>query len=181
MAIPLRQNPIVVEVIDNLGDFLADVNVVQVLMDVVRAEIVDNVAVYVEVELQLAQARRRLLETVVDAAARLAPPGDLPEVSDLYADSEFTARAAAYSELADYVGDLARLRDVLVQALAFLVLIRAGAFAVARAPLVPGVLITAVAAYAVAYVASGGTVVPGSASLLRIFVIVLFFIFGVWD
>lgn len=181
MANPVLQNPIVVEVINEFGDFLADPNEVQEVIDVVRAELAETAAAYVEAQSQLALARRHLADAIHDAAARLAlPGGELPEVSDLDADPEFAARAAAYLGLAEYVENIVRVRGVLLQALGFLVALRALAFATARARLVPGILLTAAAAYAVAYVASGGTVVPGTASLLRIFVIVLCFLFGFW-
>ncbi|CAO2178643.1 unnamed protein product [Urochloa humidicola] len=68
---------------------------------------------------------------------------------------------------------------ILAQARWFLLLVRAVAFAITRAHLLPGVFLAVATAYALAYAASGGAVVPGVASLLRIAALVLGFLFGV--
>ncbi|OEL36109.1 hypothetical protein BAE44_0002870 [Dichanthelium oligosanthes] len=95
------------------------------------------------------------------------------------ADPEVGARAAEYLHIAVRVECSRQNGRILVQARSFLLLVRAAAFAITRAHLLPGVLLTVAVAYALAYAASGGTVVPGSASLLRISALVLCFLFGV--
>ncbi|TVT98906.1 hypothetical protein EJB05_50775, partial [Eragrostis curvula] len=178
MANAILQNPIVVEVMDNLNDLLVDVDHVQEVLDAVRAGIAENAALYAEATAELAQASRRLVEAVIhahDAAARRAPP----ESAEGPEDPEVIARAAAYLELEDLVRRLSKVKRTLLEALAFILMVRAAAYFVAREHLIPGVLLTAAAAYAVAYVASGGAVVPGAASLLRISALVLCFLFGV--
>ncbi|KAL6614673.1 hypothetical protein ACP70R_036943 [Stipagrostis hirtigluma subsp. patula] len=186
MANPMLENPIVVALLDELHGRLDDVDAVQQLLDDVRVEMDANAAEYAEAADQLAQARRRLAEALFDAAARRAlsesesKEEEEEEVERVLADPEVHARMVAYAEAGARVERVVELDGILVQALAFLVVARATAFAATRAPLLPGVLLTAVAAYALAYAASGGAVAPGPASLLRIAVLVLCFLFGFW-
>ncbi|KAK3165173.1 hypothetical protein QOZ80_1AG0029860 [Eleusine coracana subsp. coracana] len=93
-------------------------------------------------------------------------------------DPEVVARAAAYMEVLSRVDQLWQRHRLLTQALAFLVLLRAIAFAATRARLLPRLLLAVAAAYVIVYVASWGRVVPGPASLARITVLVLCFLLG---
>ncbi|KAF8676213.1 hypothetical protein HU200_047084 [Digitaria exilis] len=175
---PILENPIVAAAIDDLRGRLGDadaVDRVQGALDFVRAEIRQNAASYAEAEALLAVARRRYAEALVEEAGCEAGTEDAEVV---VGSPELTARAAAYGELVDRALAALELHVVLSQALAFFILLRAAAYAWSRAKLLPGVLATVAAAYALAYAASGGAVVPGPASLVRILVLLLCFLFG---
>jgi len=177
-------NPIVEALMDDLAGRLGDVDAVQRVqrnVDLVRAEIDEYAALHAEAAAQLAQARRRVAEVAFNAtAARRAlqepPPEGLVLPLD---DPEVAAHAAAYVEAAARVKLIKQNELLLVEALAFLAVSRALAFAFNRVHLLPGVLVTAAAAYALAYVASWGAVVPGPTSILRIAVLVLCFLLGI--
>ncbi|PUZ55209.1 hypothetical protein GQ55_5G193900 [Panicum hallii var. hallii] len=176
MENPIFENPIVAAAIDAFNGRVGDadaVYAVQGLLDFVRAEIGLNAARYAEVEAQLAVARRRYAEALLEATSELAP-----EQAVVAGGPELAAGADAYAELTDRAHRALLLHRDLRQALVFFLLLRAGAYAWTRAPLVPGVL---AAAYAIAYAATGGTVAPGPASLLGIAVLVLCFLFGFLD
>ncbi|CAO2183168.1 unnamed protein product, partial [Urochloa humidicola] len=85
---------------------------------------------------------------------------------DAAADPEIGALAADCLEAAVRVARCRQKHRILAHARRFLLLVRAAAFAATRAHLLPGVLLTVAAAYALAYAVSGGAVVPGTASLL---------------
>ncbi|CAL4947957.1 unnamed protein product [Urochloa decumbens] len=179
MANLLFENPIVVAAIGAFNGRLGDpdaVGAVQGLIDLVRAEIRVNAAHFAETEAQLAVARRRYLEALLEAALALARAEDDVAAGD--DNPELDARRAAYAELLDGACHALELHLVLRQALEFLLLLRAAAYARARAPLLPGVLAAAAAAYAIAYAATGGAVVPRPASLVRIAVLLMCFLFG---
>ncbi|KAL6899766.1 hypothetical protein ACP4OV_006424 [Aristida adscensionis] len=199
MANPMLENPIVAAAIHDLRGRPDDVALVQHLLDRVRAEIAENAAGLAEAVARRALARRHLMEALLHAAAAAAaaaaagggsaPPEPAPEPGKdggealaleppVESDPEVDARWAEYAGAVARVAQLRELERVLIQALGFLVLARAAAFAVNRAPLLLGVLATVAAACALAYTASGGAVVPGTASLLRISVLVLCFLFG---
>ncbi|RCV26914.1 hypothetical protein SETIT_5G283900v2 [Setaria italica] len=170
------ENPIVVAVIEVFSGRLADadaIEAVQRFIDLVRADIHRNAALHNEAAAQLAVARQRYAAALLEAASELGT-----EDVAVVGSPELAARAAAYAELKDRIERALRLQAVLVQALGFLILLRAAAYAWSRAPLIPGVLATAAAAYALAYAASGGAVTPGPASLVRIAVLLLVFLFG---
>ncbi|OEL36110.1 hypothetical protein BAE44_0002871 [Dichanthelium oligosanthes] len=176
MADARHPNPIVAGLIDDLTGRLRDVDAVQRHLDLVRAE---NAALYAEAAAQLVLARRLLLGAVIDAAARRAFPeseskpeeeAELVLVTD---DPEVAARTAAYLEAVAHVERVQHRELLLIDALGFLLVARAFSFALTRAHLLPGVLLTVAAAYALAYAASWGAVVPGPASLLRISVLLL--------
>jgi hypothetical protein len=178
-------NPIVEALMDDLAGRLGDVDALQRVqrnVDLVRAEIDEYAALHAEAAAELAQARQRLAEVAFNAAAaRRAlqeprPPEGLVLPLD---DPEVAAHAAAYVEAAARVKLIKQNELLLVEALAFLAVSRALAFAFSRVHLLPGVLVTAAAAYALAYVASWGAVVPGPTSILRIAVLVLCFILGI--
>ncbi|KAF8696116.1 hypothetical protein HU200_037006 [Digitaria exilis] len=176
---PILENPIVAAAIDDFRGRLGDadaVDRVQGALDFVRAEIRQNAASFAEAEALLAVARRRYAEALVEAAGCEASTEDA-EVA--VGSPKLSARAAAYEELVDRALAVLELHVVLSQALAFFILLRAAAYAWSRAKLLPGVLTTVAAAYALAYAVSGGAVVPGPASLVRILVLLLCFLFGV--
>lgn len=182
-------NPIVEALMDDLAGRLGDADAVQRVqrsVDVVRAEIGVHDALHAEAAAQLALARQRLAEAAFNAAAarRAALQEQEPPAEGLALllpldDPEVSAHAAAYVEAAARVELIKRHELVLVEALAFLAVARAIAFALNRVHLLPGVLVTAAAAYALAYVASWGAVVPGPTSILRIAVLVLCFLLGI--
>ncbi|KAL6839857.1 hypothetical protein ACP4OV_029667 [Aristida adscensionis] len=163
------ENPIPEAAIRDLEALLFDVDAVQALLDVVRAETRDNAARLTEAAAHLVRARRSLLEA---SAARRRAPGSEED------ERQVAARVADYAAAAARVEQVRRAERILHHALGFLVALRAAAFAVRRAPLIPAVLLTAAAAYALAYAASGGCVAPGSTSLLWISALVLCFLFG---
>ncbi|KXG33193.1 hypothetical protein SORBI_3003G268000 [Sorghum bicolor] len=171
-------NPIVEALMDDLAGRLGDVDTVQRNVDLIRAEIGENAGLHAEAAAQLAQARQRLVEVAFNAAvARLAlqePPEGL--VLD---DPEVAAHAAAYVEAAGRVEVIKQNELLLDEALVFLLVSRVLALAFSRVHLLPGILVTAAAAYALAYVVSWGAVVPGPTSILRIAVLVLCFLWGI--
>ncbi|TVU03681.1 hypothetical protein EJB05_50776, partial [Eragrostis curvula] len=178
MADPEVENPILAAVVDDLTGRIFDVDFIQDLVAQVRAHVDETAAAYFEAEAQLAEVRRLLVEVAEDVVARLPP---LDEGAVLLVEMngpEVAARAAEYLELAARVDQLSKHHEDLVDAVLFLVILRAVAFAVTRARLLPRVLLAIAAAYALAYVASWGRVVPGLASLLRIAVLVLCFLLG---
>jgi hypothetical protein len=172
-------NPIVVAAIEAFRGRLADadaIDAVQGFLDLVRAEIHQNAALCAEAAAELNVARRRFVEALLEAASELDTAEELAVA--VTGSAVLAESAAAYAEVKDRVEHALELQAVLVQALGFVILLRAAAYAWSRAPLIPGVLVTAVAAYALAYAASGGAVVPGPASLVRIAALLLFFLFG---
>ncbi|CAO1947843.1 unnamed protein product [Urochloa humidicola] len=184
MADARLHNPIVDALIGDLAvaGLLRDVGAVQRHLDLVRAAIAENAARHAEAAAQLAQARRRLVAAAFDAEAPRAPPVSHEELVALLRameDPEVAARAADYAEAAARAERIQRHELRLFHALGFLLVTRALCFATARARLLPGVLLTVAAAYAVAYAASSGAVVPGPASLVRISVLLLCFLFGI--
>ncbi|KAG0539056.1 hypothetical protein BDA96_03G289700 [Sorghum bicolor] len=175
-------NPILEALRDDLAGRLGDVDAVQRNVDLIRAEIGENAGLHAEAAAQLAQDRRRLMEVAFNAAvARLAlqePPEGL--VLLLLDDPEVAAHAAAYVEAAGRVEVIKQNELLLDEALVFLLVSRVLAFAFSRVHLLPGILVTAAAAYALAYVVSWGAVVPGPTSILRIAVlVVLCFLWGI--
>ncbi|CAO2166054.1 unnamed protein product [Urochloa humidicola] len=179
MANLIFENPIVVAAVEAFIGRLGEpdaVDAVQGLIDLVRAEIRGNAAQYAEAAAQLAVARRRYAEALLEAATALARAEDDDAVAE--GNPELDELAAAYAELAGRAVCALELHLVLRQALEFLLVLRAAAYARARAPLLPGVLAAAAAAYAIAYAATGGAVVPRAASLVRIAVLLLCFLFG---
>ncbi|CAO2183167.1 unnamed protein product [Urochloa humidicola] len=177
----LFENPIVVAAIDAFNGRLGDpdaVGAVQGFIDLVRAEIAGNAADYAAAEAQLAVARRRYLEALLEAASALIAERGVAAPAGDDGNPELDARRAAYAELLDGARHALELHLVLRQALEFLLVLRAAAYARARAPLLPGVLAAAAAAYAIAYAATGGAVAPRPASLVRIAVLLMCFLFG---
>lgn len=162
-------NPIVAALIDELLGFLVrgDVEAVQRNIDIIRAEIEENDALY-------AVAAHRLVGAAFRTEARHASP----EPEGPLDDPEVAAHAATYADAAARVERIRWDDLLLVQVLACLVVCRAFAFAFNRIHLLPGVLLTAAAAYALAYVASCGAVVPGLTTLMWISVLVLCFLLG---
>ncbi|CAO1947842.1 unnamed protein product [Urochloa humidicola] len=180
MANLIFENPIVVAAVEDFNGRLGDpdaVESVQGLIDLVRAEIRGNAAQYAEAAAQLAVARRRYAEALLEAATALARAED-DDAAAGGGNPELTERAASYAELAARAVCTLEFHLVLRQALEFLIVLRAAAYARARAPLLPGVLAAAAAAYAIAYAATGGAVVPRPASLVRIAVLLMCFLFG---
>ncbi|CAO1945651.1 unnamed protein product [Urochloa humidicola] len=134
-----------------------------------------------EMEELAAALASEFAEVAASALQTLQEEGEQAVVVQLGAavDHEMGALAADCLEIAVRVERCRRNDRILAQARWFLLLVRAVAFAITRAHLLPGVLVTVAAAYALAYAASGGAVVPGPASLLRIAALVLCFLFGV--
>ncbi|CAO1945652.1 unnamed protein product [Urochloa humidicola] len=175
MADARLQNPIVDALIGDLAGLLRDVGAVQHHLDLVRAAIADNAARH-------AEAAAQLVAAAFNAGAPRAPPGSMNELLALLRaldDPEVAARAADYAEAAARAERIMRHELLLFNALGFLLVTRALCFATARARLLPGVLLTVAAAYALAYAASWGAVTPGPASLVRISVLLLCFLFGI--
>ncbi|CAL4947958.1 unnamed protein product [Urochloa decumbens] len=181
MADARMHNPIIEALIDDLAGLLRDADAVQRRLDLVSAAIAENAALLAEAAAQIAQARRRLVAAAAaDAGASPRAPSS-EELGLLLAldDPEVAARAADYAEAAGRAERIRQRRLLLFGALGFLLMTRALCFASARARLLPGLLLTVAAAYALAYFASCGAVVPGPASLLRISVLLLCFLFGI--
>ncbi|CAL4961905.1 unnamed protein product [Urochloa decumbens] len=179
MADARIHNPIIDALIDDLAGLLRDADAVQRRLDLVHAAIAENAALLPEAAAQIAQTRRRLVAAAADAGASpRAPPEELGLLLALD-DPEVAARAADYAEAAARAERIRQRGLLLFGALGFLLMARALCFASARARLLPGLLLTVAAAYALAYFASWGAVVPGPASLLRISVLLLCFLFGI--
>ncbi|CAL4947959.1 unnamed protein product [Urochloa decumbens] len=118
-------------------------------------------------------------EVAARASQILQEEGEAVVQLDAAVDPEVGTLAADCLEVAVRVERCRQNDRILAEARRFLLVVRAVAFAFARAHLLPGVLLTVAAAYALAYAASGGAVVPGPASLVRIAALVLCFLFGV--
>lgn len=182
MADAWHHNPIVEALADDVLGRIEDFDAVQRHVDLVRAQIAENDALYAEAATQFARSRRRLKAAVAAASLALPEPKSEKEALELALkldDPEAAARRAAYLEAAARLLEIHQHELHLFDALGFLVVARAFSFFVNRAHLLPRVLLTVAAAYALAYVASWGAVVPGPASVLRISVLLLCFLFGV--
>ncbi|CAL4974560.1 unnamed protein product [Urochloa decumbens] len=132
-----------------------------------------------EVEGLAAALAAEFAEVAARASQILQEEGEAVVQLDAAVDPEIGALAADCLEVAVRVERCHQNDRILAEARRFLLVVRAVAFAFARAHLLPGVLLTVAAAYALAYAASRGAVVPGPASLVRIAVLVLCFLFGV--
>ncbi|CAL4954962.1 unnamed protein product [Urochloa decumbens] len=134
-----------------------------------------------EIEGLAAALAAEFAEVAARASQILQEEGEAEAVVQLDAavDPEVGTLAADCLEVAVRVERCRQNDRILAEARRFLLVVRAVAFAFARAHLLPGVLLTVAAAYALAYAASGGAVVPGPASLVRIAALVLCFLFGV--
>ncbi|KAL6839858.1 hypothetical protein ACP4OV_029668 [Aristida adscensionis] len=193
MANPVLENLIFAAAIDELRGRLGDVGMFQDLLDGVRADIAENAAALAEAVAQRALACRRLGEALADAAARRAPPepepgkGDVAEALEveLLDDPEVDARRAEYAaEYAEAVARVALLRElhrVMVQAL-----VQPCSYSWPAPP--PSSSPAPRSSSACTSLPPprtrsrsprrGGAVGPGTASLLRICVLVLCLLFG---
>nr|CAB3478030.1 unnamed protein product [Digitaria exilis] len=184
MADAGHHNPTVEALDDDLIGRIQDLDAVRRHVDLVRAQIAENDALYAEAATQFAQSRRRLEEAEAAAAATAASlalpePKSDKEVTELALKLGGCARRRALGGRCPRPGDSSP-RDASVRCPAVSLLVaRAISFAVNRVHLLPGVLLTVAAAYALAYVVSWGAVVPGPASLSRITILLLCFLFGV--
>uniref|UniRef100_A0A0D9V4K4 Uncharacterized protein n=1 Tax=Leersia perrieri TaxID=77586 RepID=A0A0D9V4K4_9ORYZ len=155
----------VAEVFDNFN-VVDNIDAIQALLDGARAEIDQNSS---HIDEEIARfSRLRCLVGVLRA-------------TPMTAEEQQAARAAVAEAEANIRASLAALlehRRQLCEVFAVLLVLRAAAFARSRAHLIPGVLLTAAAAAVVVYASSCGAVVPGFRSLVRVLVLVTFFLFG---
>uniref|UniRef100_A0ACD5VIL5 Uncharacterized protein n=1 Tax=Avena sativa TaxID=4498 RepID=A0ACD5VIL5_AVESA len=157
------ENPLAAVVINNLPHLLDNPDLAQRLLDDARADLHLNGVLLVEAAAHLREC--------------LAYQAELRSFPDATEDqrTECAVHVAVAMVSCDFFLKQHRL---LAQLVGSLLVVRAAATAMSRAHLIPGVLLTAVAAAVVVYVCTWGGVVPGLRSFVRLSVLMLGFLFA---